>query len=73
MVNLPVPLSISAKHPSTLFSSKYFLRLSSIVTLLGEHALKKAKSNMQYEKAFILFLNFRKGSCSTTVGKLKGR
>jgi hypothetical protein len=47
MVNFPVPLSFRAKHPVVLFSSKYFFRLLSFFTLLGEQEEKKAISNRQ--------------------------
>src|SRR5687767_13659538 len=40
MVKLPWPLSNRPKQPVTLFWSKYFLRLLSTVTLLGEHAAR---------------------------------
>jgi hypothetical protein len=36
-----------AKHPSVLFSSKYFFRLLSFFTLLGEQEEKKTISNRQ--------------------------
>ena len=59
-ITSPVALSYMVKHPSTLFSSKYFFRLLSILAVLTEQELRKMKNeklkikNLLFEKYFII-------------------